>query len=115
MPSQPSGASGRNRVTLLDPAHLPERFESVEALEEFLSRPSQALIDDLAQVDGDLMILGVAGKMGPTLARLAKNAAPHKRVIGVARFSDPEVRERLEAWGIETITANLLDRICRRG
>ncbi|CDN89647.1 MULTISPECIES: NAD-dependent epimerase/dehydratase family protein [Hydrogenophaga] len=110
MPSQPSGASGRSRVTVLDPAHLPERFESVEALEEFLSRPSQALIDDLAQVDGDLMILGVAGKMGPTLARLAKNAAPHKRVIGVARFSDPEVRERLEAWGIETITANLLDR-----
>lgn len=87
-----------NVVTLLDPAQLPARFESVEALEEFLSRPSQALIDDLAQVDGDIMILGVAGKMGPTLARLAKNAAPHKRVIGVARFSDPAVRQRMEAW-----------------
>ena len=64
MPSQPSGASGRSRVTVLDPAHLPERFESVEALEEFLSRPSQALIDDLAQVDGDLMILGAYTAFG---------------------------------------------------
>ena len=42
------------------------------------------------------MILGVAGKMGPTLARLAKNAAPHKRVIGVARFSNPQARAMLE-------------------
>lgn len=99
-----------NVVRLLDPAQLPARFESVQALEEFLSRPSQALIDDLAQVDGDIMILGVAGKMGPTLARLARNAAPHKRVIGVARFSDAAVRQRLERWGIETIAADLLDR-----
>ena len=50
--------------------------------------PSQALVDDLARVDGDLLILGVAGKMGPTLARLAKRATPARRVIGVARFSD---------------------------
>lgn len=110
MHSKPSGRPGPDSVKRLDPADLPARFESVEALEEFLSRPSQALIDDLAQVDGDIMVLGVAGKMGPTLARLAKNAAPHKRVIGVARFSDPEVRQRLEGWGIETITADLLDR-----
>lgn len=91
-------------------AALPERFESVEALDDFLAQPSQALVDDLAQVDGDLMILGVAGKMGPTLARLARNAAPGKRVIGVARFSDPAVRERLAGWGIETVTCDLLDR-----
>jgi hypothetical protein len=48
--------------------------------------------------------------MGPTLARLARNAAPAKRIIGVARFSEPDLRERLESWGIETITADLLDR-----
>ena len=83
-----SESQRRNGLQLLDTARLPDRFESVDALENFLVRPSQALIDDLAQVDGDIMILGVAGKMGPTLARLAKNAAPHKRVIGVARFSD---------------------------
>lgn len=98
------------RSSLLDPSHLPDRFESVEALEEFLARPSQALIDDLAQVDGDLMILGVAGKMGPTLARLARHATPGRRVIGVARFSDAALRDRLESWGVECITCDLLDR-----
>jgi len=97
-------------VPLLDAARLPTHFESVQALEDFLARPSQALVDDLAQVEGDIMILGVAGKMGPTLARLAKNAAPHKRVVGVARFSDASVREQLEAWGVETIACDLLDR-----
>jgi nucleoside-diphosphate-sugar epimerase len=97
-------------ATVLDPTRLPERLASVEALEDLLSQPSPALIDDLAQVDGDLMILGVGGKMGPTLARLAKRAAPGRRVIGVARFSDPTVRERLEGWGVETISADLMDR-----
>ncbi len=94
----------------LDASRLPDRFESVDALEDFMSRPSPALIDTLSRVDGDLMILGVAGKMGPTLARLAKRAAPGKRVIGVARFSDAAVQQRLNDWGIETIRADLLDR-----
>ena len=93
----------------LAPAPLPSGFDSVEALDDFLSTPSRALIDDLAQVEGDLMILGVAGKMGPTLARLAKNAAPGKRVIGVARFSDAAVQGKLQRWGIETIACDLLD------
>ena len=110
MRSQPPAGQQQGSTPLLDAAHLPQRFEDVEALEDFLSRPSQALIDDLAQVDGDFMILGVAGKMGPTMARLARNAAPNKRVIGVARFSEPAVRDSLEAFGIETITADLLDR-----
>ena len=94
----------------LDPHRLPARLDSVEALEELLSRPSAALVDELAQVDGDLMILGVGGKMGPTLARLAKRAAPGKRIIGVARFSDAAVRDRLHGWGVETIAVDLLDR-----
>ncbi len=90
--------------------NLPAGFESIEDLEAFLSLPSVDLVDDLKSVDGDIMILGVGGKMGPTLARLARRAAPHKRVIGVARFSDPAVRERLNGWGVETIYADLLDR-----
>ncbi len=68
---------------------LPDRFEDVEALEEFMTRPGPALIADLAAADGDIILLGVGGKMGPTLARLAKRAAPDRRVIGVARFSEP--------------------------
>jgi len=89
---------------------LPERIESEEALDELLSRPTQALVDDLARLDGDIIVLGVAGKIGPSLARMAKRAAPRKRVLGVARFSDPRMRERLESWGVETLQCDLLDR-----
>ncbi len=63
-----------------------------------------------AALPGDLIILGVGGKIGPTLARLAKRAAPGKRVVGVARFSEPGLREKLTACGIECIAADLLDR-----
>jgi len=89
---------------------LPVSFNDEQALEEFMTRPGEALCHELSTLSGDLMILGVGGKMGPTLARLAKRAAPDKRVIGVARFSDLAVKEKLENWGIETITADLLDR-----
>ena len=91
-------------------AHLPERFADVAALEDFMTRPSAALTADLAGLPGDILVLGVAGKMGPSLARLAKRAAPDKRVVGVARFSDPAVRAALAATGIETIFCDLLDR-----
>jgi nucleoside-diphosphate-sugar epimerase len=66
-------------------------------------------IDDLRKVDGDIMILGVAGKMGPTLAGLAKAAVPDRRVIGVARFSDTAVKDWLQGRGVETINCDLLD------
>ena len=89
---------------------LPLRFEDVDHLEELMSTPSPALVSALAQVPGDIMVLGVGGKMGPTLARMAKRAAPAKRVIGVARFSEAGLRERLHAQGVECITADLLSR-----
>ncbi len=88
---------------------LPTHFPDVEALEDFMTAPSQALVDDLARVDGDIMVLGVGGKMGPTLARMAKRAAPGKRVIGVARFSERGLAERLAAQGIECIACDLMD------
>ncbi len=89
---------------------LPDRFDSVEAMEDFMTAPSEALIADLARTPGDIMVMGVGGKMGPTLARMAKRAAPDKKVIGVARFSEKGVREQLTKAGIETIPADLLDR-----
>jgi nucleoside-diphosphate-sugar epimerase len=82
---------------------------SEQQLEDVLSQPSQADIDALAALEGDLMILGIAGKMGPSLAHRARRAAPGKRIVGVARFSDPTVRQQIESWGIETIPADLLD------
>jgi len=97
-------------MDILDPDRLPARFDDVAALEEFLSRPSRALIDDLGGLDGDILILGVGGKMGPTLARLARRAAPGKRVVGVARFSEPGLRAELERRGVETVACDLLDR-----
>ncbi|HWI80736.1 NAD-dependent epimerase/dehydratase family protein, partial [Ramlibacter sp.] len=96
---------------LLDELPLPERFENEQALEDYLATPSRDLVRDLASVDGDLLILGVGGKMGPTLARLARNAmSGDRRVIAVARFSEAGVRDSLQAHGIETIACDLMDR-----
>src|SRR5580658_11002565 len=95
----------------LDEGPLPRRFDGPDELDEFLSRPSRVLAADLAAIDGDIMVLGVGGKIGPTLARLARNAAPAKRVIGVARFNEKGLRESLEACGVETIACDLLDRV----
>lgn len=86
----------------------PTRFIDVAHLETVMSTPSQALVADLKNLEGDLLILGVGGKMGPTLARMAKLAAPHKRVIGVARFSEPGLKASLTAHGIECIACDLL-------
>jgi len=89
---------------------LPRRVEDVEALEELLARPSAALVTDLARLDGDILVLGAGGKMGPTLCWMARRAAPAKRVVAVARFSEKGVRAALERRGIETIACDLLDR-----
>jgi nucleoside-diphosphate-sugar epimerase len=86
---------------------------SVASLEELLSRPSRRAVEAMAGLEGDLLLLGVGGKMGPTLARMAlracEQAGVSRRVIGVSRFSDADVRRRLEEWGVETIEADLLD------
>ncbi|HEU4352975.1 MAG TPA: NAD-dependent epimerase/dehydratase family protein [Burkholderiales bacterium] len=86
-----------------------QRFADVERLEEYMTRPSAELEADLSAIE-DILVLGVGGKMGPTLARMAKRAAPKSRVIGVARFSEKGLREKLERQGIECIACDLLDR-----
>ena len=92
---------------------LPESIESVDQLDELLSQPTPGVIDTLARLDGDLLILGVGGKMGPTLARMAAEASRasgvKRRVIGVARFSRPELPEWLRRHGVEPLTCDLLD------
>src|SRR5690606_33626962 len=87
--------------------------QTVEELEEQLSRPTEALISALAELEGDLIVLGVGGKMGPTLARMARRASDAagvaRRIIGVSRFSSSGLREQLTAWNIETVACDLLD------
>jgi nucleoside-diphosphate-sugar epimerase len=85
-------------------------FADVAELEEFMTRPTSELQADLARADGDIIVLGVGGKMGPTLARMAKRAAPKRRVVGVARFSEEGLKEKLEKAGVECISCDLLDR-----
>ena len=89
---------------------LPDSFADAEALEDFMTRPGDALVRDLEGVEGDVLILGAGGKMGPTLALLAKRAAPKKRVVAVARFSEPDLRGRLESQDVETVACDLLER-----
>jgi len=91
-------------------AALPDHFRDVEHLEDVMTTPSAALTAELTQLAGDIIILGVGGKIGPTLARLAKRAAPAKRVVGVARFSESGLRGSLAAHGVECVAADLLDR-----
>lgn len=89
--------------------NLPEYIADLATLEDLLSTPTQGLVDDFEKLEGDIMVLGVGGKVGPTLAMMAKKAAPRKRVIGVARFSDLEVKRRLEEAGVECIKCDLLE------
>src|SRR3974377_1490810 len=89
---------------------LPENFRDVEHLEDVMTAPSPALRVEFGELAGDLIILGVGGNIGPPLAGLPKRAAPGKRVIGVARFTEKGLREALAAAGIECIAADLLDR-----
>jgi nucleoside-diphosphate-sugar epimerase len=97
-------------ATILMGTALPRRIENVDALEELLARPGEALVADLARLDGDILVLGAGGKMGPTLAVMARRAAPAKRIVAVARFSEAGLREALERRGVETIACDLLDR-----
>lgn len=80
-------------------------------LDDVLSAPRAETKAALAACPGDIALLGAGGKMGPTLARMARQAAPDaRRVIAVSRWSSADARRRLETAGVETISADLLDR-----
>ncbi|MGN6135299.1 MAG: NAD-dependent epimerase/dehydratase family protein [Aureliella sp.] len=81
-------------------------------LEDRLSEPTEEVVETMRRLDGDIILMGVAGKMGPTLARMAKRASDRagrsRKIIGVARFSSGGQQE-LETHGIETVRCDLLD------
>jgi len=86
---------------------------TIAQLEDKLSEPSERLIDDIAKIEGDIMILGLGGKMGPTLAKLAKRAIDEagitKKIMGASRFSNEGLFQELTDFGIECIKADLLN------
>ncbi len=91
----------------------PEFFADESALVEALSRPTAELIELMSRLDGDLLFLGVSGKMGISMASMANRACQEagidKRIIGVSRFSNSSNRDYLEGLGVETIAGDLLD------
>src|SRR5262245_58171706 len=96
------------------PLDLPALIDTEEDLDELLTRPRPLLVDFARTFSDPLVLLGAAGKMGPTLAVLAKRAAQAAgrplEVVAVSRFSDDRARQWLEARGVRTLQADLLDR-----
>src|SRR5437762_7290916 len=97
-----------------DTTALPELIESEAQLDEVMTRPSATLVELVKTLRGPLLILGAGGKMGPTLAALARRAVEAEgcgpEIIAVSRFSDTHARDWLEAKGVRTINADLLSR-----
>lgn len=88
-------------------------MRTLQELENKLAEPSDALVREIKELEGDILLLGVGGKMGPSMAHLAMNAirkaGVDKKVIGVSRFSSGGLKEELEALGLETISCDLSD------
>lgn len=88
-------------------------MSDIESKVKKLLQPSEELVEDIKKLDGDILILGVGGKIGPSLAKLAKQAIEKSgkstKVMGVSRFSEPGLKEQLEKEGIETNAADLLN------
>lgn len=100
-------------MKLSDEIPCPERLETEAALDAYLTRPGQDLIEAIRTVRSPLVLLGAGGKMGPTLAVLARRAAEAAghplRVIAVSRFGNAQSRQWLESRGVETLSCDLLD------
>lgn len=94
-------------------SYLPAKVDSEEQLEELMTRPTPELVAFMKRIDSDLVLLGVGGKMGPTLAKLAKRAMVEagvaKKVIGISRFSEKDLKRELNDADVETIACDLLD------
>jgi nucleoside-diphosphate-sugar epimerase len=92
----------------------PEKIVNEKQLEELLSRPTDETVELFKKLDGDIIFLGIAGKIGPSLAHMAKRACDKagikKRIIGVSRFRSEEEKVQIESFGIETIRGDLLNR-----
>lgn len=91
----------------------PELIKNVHELDEYLTSPTGPLIEMMRKLSGDILILGAGGKMGVSLAILAKRATEgacvSKKIIAVSRFSNTSAREELTRAGVETISSDLMN------
>jgi nucleoside-diphosphate-sugar epimerase len=102
------------RATMTMGSSAADSFQTEDALDELLTRPSPRLIAFIRTLSSPLVVLGAGGKMGPTLAVLARHAAEAAGrpldVIAVSRFTEESSRQWLEARGVRTLRLDLLDR-----
>jgi nucleoside-diphosphate-sugar epimerase len=91
----------------------PDTIATVEELEDRLSEPTPGVVETLGRLEGDLILLGAGGKMGPSLARMARRAADmagvRRRIVAVSRFSGGQTEAFLQAQRVETVRCDLLD------
>ncbi len=101
------------------PAHLEENqvksILNTADLESELSRPTEGALDTLRALNGDVIVLGAGGKMGPTLSRMLRRGMDsigqkQRRVLAVSRFSSASAASALRSHGVETIACDLMDR-----
>lgn len=94
--------------------YLPDVIESEDVLDEVLTTPRPELVSFIKSLTSPLLILGAGGKMGPSLAVLAKRAADEARhpleVIAASRYSAGAAREWLEERGVKTLVTDALQR-----
>ncbi len=92
----------------------PMQIRDVSHLDDLLSTPTEGVLETVRALDGDFVVLGAAGKMGPTLSRMIRRALDQigqksRRVIAISRFSSPASEPEFNLLGIETLRADLLD------
>jgi hypothetical protein len=89
--------------------NLPDRIGTIAELEEVLSRPGDELVAAMKRLNGDVMILGAGGKIGPTMARTAQRAiaaaGTKKTVYAVDVFDLPNLAKE----GIKTLKCDMMD------
>lgn len=80
---------------------------------EMMTRPSSRLTEDIRKIEGDILILGAGGKVGPSLAimaaRACKEAGIQKRVMAASLFDRSGTAEAMESYGVEIIASDFSD------
>lgn len=111
--ANPSSRRYGDQDSSLRKLNCADSIKTTEQLEEMLSEPSAEVIEMMGRLEGDVILLGVGGKIGPSLARMARRATDlagvKRRIIGVSRFSASREEARLNAHGVETMRCDLLD------